>query len=135
MRKWTTTRYRTAAGLVFGLALAGCAGQSVTLGDSKPPAPDTAMAGRWILAAPGAPTCGMNFTGAREGKVSPEGGCPGNFYLSRTWTLDQDTLVIIDDDDNTIARLPSANGRYDGQSVAGLSVTLTRQPVLAVPAN
>jgi len=135
MRKWTTTTHRFAAGLVLGLALAGCAGQGVTLGDSKPEAPDTAMAGRWILAAPGAPTCGMNFTGARAGKVSPEGGCPGNFYLSRTWALDQDTLVIIDDDDNTLARLPSANGHYEGQSVAGLSVTLTRQPVLAVPAN
>ncbi len=105
------------------------------MGESKPEAPDTAMAGRWILAAPGAPTCGMNFTGGRAGKVSPEGGCPGNFYLSRTWALDQDTLVIVDDDNNTLARLPSTNGRYEGQSVAGLSVTLTRQPVLAAPAN
>lgn len=135
MRKWTTTRYRTAVGLVLGLALAGCAGQSVTLGDSKPQSPDTAMAGRWILAAPGAPTCGMNFTGAGAGKVSPEGGCPGNFYLSRTWALEQDALVINDDENNPLARLSFADGRYEGQSVAGLSVTLTRQPVLAVPAN
>jgi hypothetical protein len=84
------------------------------------------MPGRWILAAPNAPTCGMNFTGARSGKVSPEGGCPGNFYLSRTWALEQDALVIKDEGDNTLARLPNAGGRFEGQSAAGLSVTLSR---------
>ena len=89
------------------------------------------MAGRWILAAPGAPTCGMNFSnaaGAREGKVSPEGGCPGNFYLSRTWALDQDALVINDDENNPLARLRLAGGRFEGQSITGLAVTLAPPP-------
>jgi hypothetical protein len=80
----------------------------------------------------------MNFTGqpgARNGNVSPEGGCPGNFYMSRHWALEQDALVINDDENNPLARLPLAGGRYEGQSIAGLSVTLTRQPVLTAPGN
>ena len=68
------------------------------------------MAGRWILTAPNAPSCGMNFAGApgaREGTVSPEGGCPGKFFLSRRWALEQDALVINDDENNPLARLNS----------------------------
>ena len=45
------------------------------------------MAGRWILAAPNAPTCGINFSGApgvQQGTLLPEGGCPEKFYLSRS---------------------------------------------------
>jgi hypothetical protein len=87
------------------------------------------MPGRWMLSAPNAPMCGMNFTGAgRSGKVSPEGGCPGNFYLSRSWALESDTLVIKDESDEVLARLPNASGRFEGQSTAGLSVTLARPP-------
>jgi protease inhibitor Inh len=127
-----------AAGAAFlALMLAGCAGQGFSFG-GKPQQPNVGIAGRWILAAPNAPTCGMNFTGAagaRNGNISPEGGCPGNFYMSRHWLLDQDTLVISDDDDNTLARLPPAGTRYEGQSVAGLAVALARQPVLAAPGN
>ena len=61
------------------------------------------MAGRWIMAAPNAPTCGMNFSGpagARTGNVSPEGGCPANFFFSRHWLLEADVLVI--DDTETV---------------------------------
>jgi hypothetical protein len=129
---------RAAGIILLAMTLAGCAGQGSPFGDKAQQTPDTAMAGRWILAAPGAPTCGMNFTGApgaRTGNVSPEGGCPGNFYLSRTWALEQDALVINDDENNPLARLPSTSGRFEGQSTAGLSVTLTRQPALAAPAN
>ncbi len=130
-------RLRAAGGALVALTLAGCAGQGLSFG-GKPQQADTGMPGRWILAAPNAPTCGMNFTGgpnARSGNVSPEGGCPGNFYLSRHWLLEQDALVINDDDNNTLARLPSAGGRYEGQSAAGLPVTLARQPVLGAPEN
>ena len=128
---------RAAGGILIALTLAGCAGQGFSFGDKSQQA-DTAMAGRWILAAPGAPTCGMNFygvAGAREGKVAPEGGCPGNFYLSRRWLLEQDALVINDDDNNMLARLPSAGTRFEGSSTLGLSVTLARQPALAAPGN
>lgn len=124
-----------AGGALVAFMLAGCAGQGFPLGDKTL---ETAIAGRWILAVPGAPTCGMNFTGApgaRTGNVLPEGGCPGNFYMSRRWTLEQDALVINDDEDNPLARLPSAGGRFEGQSIAGLSVTLSRQPALAAPGN
>jgi hypothetical protein len=127
---------RIAGGSLIALVLAGCAGQGFSFGNQ--PQADTAMAGRWIVAAPGAPTCGMNFTGApsaRSGNVSPEGGCPGNFYLSRHWLLEQDALVINDDENNMLARLPSTGTRFEGISVAGLSVSLTRQPVLAAPGN
>jgi hypothetical protein len=80
----------------------------------------------------------MNFysvAGAREGKVAPEGGCPGNFYMSRRWVLEQDALIINDDNNNALARLPSSGTRFEGSSTLGLSLTLTRQPVLAAPGN
>ncbi len=121
---------RVVAGLFLALTVAGCAGQSLSTG--AVPTGEFVMPGRWILAAPNAPTCGMNFTGAggaRTGKVSPEGGCPGNFYLSRSWALDSDALVINDDDNNALARLKLAGGGFEGQSTAGLSVTLSRPAV------
>jgi protease inhibitor Inh len=117
---------RPLACLFLAMMVAGCAGGSLTSGGAGPTTGELGMPGRWILAAPNAPTCGMNFTGARSGKVSPEGGCPGNFYLSRTWALENDALVIKDEGDNTIARLPNAGGQFEGQSAAGLSVTLSR---------
>jgi hypothetical protein len=116
---------RVGGGALLALLLAGCAAglrSGVTGATAERPIP-----GRWILAAPNAPTCGMNFSGsARSGKVSPEGGCPGNFYLSRTWALENDTLVINDEDGNALARLPNVGGQFVGPSAAGLSVTLSR---------
>jgi protease inhibitor Inh len=122
-----------AGGALMAMALAGCAGQGF---GGKPQQPETGMAGRWIMAAPNAPTCGMNFigpAGARSGNVSPEGGCPGNLFLSRRWMFEADVLVIDDDENNPLARLNAAGGRYEGQSTAGLSVSLARPP--APPAN
>jgi hypothetical protein len=96
------------------------------------------MAGRWMLAAPNAPVCGMNFTGpagAREGKVSPDGGCPEKFYRSSSWALEQGALTIIDDENNPLATLTLAGGRFEGASTAGTPITLARQPTLAAPVN
>jgi hypothetical protein len=124
-----------AGGALMAISLAGCAGQGFSLGD-KPQQPEATMAGRWIMAAPNAPTCGMNFSGpagARTGNVSPEGGCPANFFLSRHWLLEADVLVINDTDNNALARLTSTGGGFEGQSTAGLPVSLTRPPLL--PAN
>ena len=87
------------------------------------------MTGRWILSAPNAPICGMNFAGApgaRDGAVSPEGGCAENFFMSRRWTLDQGMLAINDENDQPLAKLSNAGGRFEGQSTAGTPVTLTR---------
>jgi hypothetical protein len=126
------TSIRIVGGIVVTLLLAGCAGgPALTTGGNANAQGEQTMAGRWMLAAPNAPMCGMNFTapgGARSGKVSPEGGCPGNFFLSRTWTLDGDTLIIKDENDNTLARLANNAGRFEGQAVIGIAVTLARPP-------
>ncbi len=52
--------------------------------------------------------------------------------MSRRWAFEQDTLLINDEENNPLAQLNSAGGRFEGQSTTGISVTLTRQ---AVPAN
>ena len=127
------TMVRTAGSILIALSLAGCAGNP--LGGSAAPTPDTGMAGRWMLAAPNAPSCGMNFAGspgAREGNVSPEGGCPEKFFMSRRWSLEQGTLAINDQDNQPLAQLSYAGGRFEGQSTAGTPVTLSR-PI--IPAN
>jgi len=121
----------------MALMLAGCAGGQPSFGDqtaSTVPTLDS-MAGRWMLSAPNAPTCGMNFSGApgaREGSVSPEGGCPEKFFMSRRWSFAQDKLTINDRENNPLAQLNSAGGRFEGQSTAGTPVMLARQPT---PAN
>ena len=122
---------RTAAGGLVALLLAGCgAGQFAVGGPPEaPPAPAVTMAGHWMLATPGAPPCGMNFgsePGSREGTIAPEGGCPGNFFTSRHWTLENGALLIADHEFRPLARLPFANGSFSGKSNAGAAVTLTR---------
>ncbi len=117
--------------------LAGCAGSPV--GGAAPAAAPAAnvmmtsvtMTGRWILAAPNAPSCGMNFAsspGGQDGTIEPEGGCPGNFFTSRHWTLAQDTLTINDHENKPLANLTYADSRFEGQATAGAPVTLSRQP-------
>ena len=73
-----------------------------------------------------------NSPGAREGSVSPEGGCPEKFFMSRRWSFAQDKLTINDRENNPLAQLNSASGHFEGQSTAGTPVTLARQPT---PAN
>jgi hypothetical protein len=120
---------RAMAGVALcALTLCACG----SLRDQTPVSQTTTdvMAGRWILAAPNAPSCGINFAGApgvREGKLTPEGGCPEKFYLSRSWTLEQNTLTIIDDAGEPLAEFTFANGRFDGASATGTPVSLTRQ--------
>jgi Protease inhibitor Inh len=115
-----------AAGYVFiASLLAGCAGGA--LENSAPAAAPTEMAGRWILAAPDAPSCGMNFggtPGTHRGTVTPEGGCPGKFFTSQRWTLEQGALLINDYANQRLAHLTFANGRFEGQDTAGMAVTL-----------
>jgi hypothetical protein len=120
---------RAIAGVALcALTLAACG----SIRDRTPESQATTdvMGGRWMLAAPNAPSCGINFAGApgvKEGKLLPEGGCPERFYLSRTWTLEQNTLTIIDDAGEPLAQLTFANGRFDGQSGSGTPLTLQRQ--------
>ena len=124
------SRIGIAGGILIASVLAGCAGN--IFGDATPTAPaapNAEMAGRWILAAPNAPTCGMNFSsapGAQSGNIAPEGGCPGNFFTSRHWTLDQGALTITDDENQPLASLTFAGGRFEGQATAGMALTLSR---------
>ena len=113
---------------IAALTLAACG----SFGGQKaePQATTDVMAGRWILGAPNAPTCGINFSGApgaQQGTLLPEGGCPEKFYLSRAWVLGQGTLTIIDDSDQPLAQLDFVNGRFSGTSASGMPVTLARE--------
>ncbi len=121
---------RVAGGVLVASMLVGCAGSP--FGGATPPAAPSLtvdMTGRWILAAPNAPSCGMNFAGApgaREGTVAPEGGCPGKFFTSRHWMLDQNALTINDHENQPLAHLTLADGAFEGQATAGMPVTLSR---------
>ncbi len=64
--------------------------------------------------------------GRQDGAIRPEGGCPGNFYTSRHWSLAQDTLTIVDHNNAPLAQLKLAGDRFAGQSTAGVPVTLAR---------
>jgi len=120
-----------AGGLAVAAVLAGCAGQSFSFGGAEQNGAPNGMDGRWVLAAPNAPTCGIQFeggAGARDGKLVPEGGCPAHFYTGRRWTLDAGTLTIVDDDNQPLAQLHFANDRFEGQTSAGVPLTLTLAP-------
>jgi protease inhibitor Inh len=124
---------RTAEGVLIALMIAGCASGPSSLGDqtaSAAPTPDS-MTGRWILSAPNAPICGMNFggtPGAHEGTVIPDGGCPEKFFMSRRWTFAQNKLMINDRENNALAQLNFVSGEFEGHSSTGILVTLARQP-------
>jgi len=120
---------RAVAGVALcALMLAGCG----SIADQTPQSQTTTdvMAGRWILAAPNAPTCGIDFDGdpgVRQGTLVPEGGCPERFFLSRSWALNQNTLTLREDNDQVLAVLDFANGTFAGTSTGGMPVTLSRQ--------
>ena len=124
-------RLRIAAALLVATLLADCAGRAIPglLGQSA--APQAGMAGRWMLAAPNAPICGLNFSqgDGRSGPVSPDGGCPANFYLSRRWALEGSGLTIRDDNGDTLGQMTLAGERFDGQSATGVPISLTH-PIL-----
>ena len=114
--------------LLLALSLTGCAANTLSLtgAETAPPSGGMpAMAGRWILAAPNAPTCGMNFTGTGEGAVSPEGGCPGDFFLGRRWRLAAGKLTIAGEDGNALGVFAFSNNVFAGKDNAGTPVTLT----------
>ena len=125
-------RLATVAG-ILAFACAGCSGDKFSFGDSSltgasgpEPAP-VEMNGRWLLAAPGTPPCGITFAGSRsEGTIAPEGGCPGNFFTSRRWAFEQGTLVIRDHTGEPLGRLALAGLRFEGTATNGQQITLTR---------
>ena len=127
MRKPSITNIASATLLM--LSLAGCAGTGGLLPgiEDKPPAPKVDMAGRWLVITPNSPSCGMIFgAGADGGTIKPEGGCPGDFFTSRQWAMEQDELVIRDHNSELLAQLKFAGGRFEGKSNKGLQVTIAR---------
>lgn len=126
MRKSIATLASTA---VLTLSLAACAGSGGLLPgvEQKPPEPKVDMAGRWLLITPDAPSCGMIFSaGSDSGTIKPEGGCPGDFFTSRHWTMENDDLVIRDHNSEPLAQLHFAGGRFEGKSTKGSQVTVAR---------
>lgn len=131
--------------LTAGLALAGCSVGTLSgiissdpsdaasaTGAAAPsgPPPAVDMAGRWVLATPGAGNCGMNFAaapGAREGTIAPEGGCPGKFFTSRRWAVEQNAIIIRNHAGEMLAQFSVAEpSRLQGQAANGEQVSLTR---------
>jgi hypothetical protein len=119
---------RTANGMLVALILTGCAGEQIPLETATPQ--DASMPGRWILATPNAPSCGFELSGAQgahTGTIAPDGGCPGNFYLSRLWSMEGNTITIKDAESQLLARLNFIGTRFDGLSTTGIKITLSRQ--------
>lgn len=120
---------RAAIGVLVVLTLTGCAGEQLSLDSSAQTPVDDSMTGRWILSAPNAPPCGLEFggaVGARAGSVAPDGGCPGNFYMSRRWAIEGGVLTIAGQERQPLAQLKVVGTRFEGQSSAGMPVTLSR---------
>jgi Protease inhibitor Inh len=98
-----------------------------------PPAPDQPppvdLAGRWKLSAAGGGACLMTFTAepqATDGKIAPAGGCPGNFFTSRKWAFEHDTLKIRDHKGQELVELTFAGGQFEGKDAGGGAITLAR---------
>ena len=119
---------RRAATACLGLVLAGCAGGQSLLSSASTPAPDD-MNGRWVLSAPSAPSCAMTFAGgpgALGGTISPEGGCPERFFLSRHWSIGENGLTVSDEDMKPLGTFAFSGGQFSGTSAGGTPVKLTR---------
>ena len=113
--------------MIAALVLAGCAGDQNVFETATPR--DTTIPGRWTLSAPGAPSCGLEFGGAgaaREGIIAPDGGCPGDFYLSRHWSIEGGSLTISNNENQVLAQLKSMGRNFEGISAKGIQVTLSR---------
>lgn len=83
------------------------------------------------MTALNAPSCDIRFDGApgqMQGTVVPDGGCPGDFYMSRNWTFTPDTrtLTIADAKKQPLAQLKLSGAQLSGQSTTGMPVTLLR---------
>ena len=122
---------RAGNGVLVALMLMACAAEQFSLGSSAPTSAttDSSIPGRWILSAPNAPSCGLVFSGApdaRSGRVAPDGGCRGNFYMSRRWAIEGSVLTIAGEENQPLAQLKLGGSRFEGQSTAGVPVTLAR---------
>ena len=136
-RSGAALRSARAVPVLGALLLAGCVGDGTTTGmtSGSPAAPSGAaapaadIAGRWTLSSSAGGACAMTFVmgGPSDGAIRPEGGCPGNFFTSRKWSLDGGALVIRNHNGDPLARLTAvAPTRYEGQTAAGQQLSLVR---------
>lgn len=136
--------------LLMSVCLTACSGGGFFGGQpdpaaaSPPPAepaastpPPVDMAGRWQLSAAAGGACFMTLGEAQnaaaspgaapQGSIAPEGGCPGNFFMSRKWTFEHDALIIHDFKGRPLAHLSYLGGHFEGQEKNGGALTLSRQ--------
>jgi len=132
-----TGRIAGTALVVLAVAAAGgCANHDAPPPEVAAPAPSPPpqpppidVAGRWRFSAAGGGACFMTFAhnpGAPQGTIAPEGGCPGNFFMSRKWTFEHGALIIRDHKSDVLAELPFAGGRFEGHQAGGGALTLAR---------
>jgi hypothetical protein len=99
--------------------------------------PSINMSGRWILGTPAGASCSMNFgpwVAGKGGSIAPEGGCPGDFFTSRTWIVDNGEVVIRNHLSKPLARLAQVTPeQLSGQSAANQPVTLSRSSAAPPP--
>jgi hypothetical protein len=130
-------RQLTAGSFAISLLLAGCASQPTPQVGAQAAAPQPEsvdMGGRWKLATPNAPSCGMLFERppqGNEGSIKPEGGCPGKFFTSRHWALSGGQLTISDHNQAPLALLKFSDGQFAGKTSFGTPITLSRYPASA----
>ena len=123
--------------LLLTALLAGCwsidrpAIQSAPASAATGGPPANNLGGKWMLTAPGADSCMMNFGAqpdAIEGTIAPDRGCPFNFPASRKWSYTAAGLIIHDHNTLPLAKLsPVGPDRYEGRTSDGQEVMLSRQ--------
>jgi hypothetical protein len=111
--------------VLLPLLLAGC---TTDAGPTQPAQPQGIdMNGRWMLSN-GVQTCGATFANAdaASGTVRPEGGCPGEMFKSRQWSLENGRVVVRDHQAQPLATFSSGGLGLQGQGNDGQPLTLTR---------
>ena len=102
-----------------------------TTPEPPPPTPPPVdLSGKWRLSAAGGGACAMTFGNTpntvNTGTVAPAGGCPGNFFTSRKWSFEGNTLNIRDHKGGMLAQLSFADGSFSGKATDGGAITLAR---------
>src|SRR5208282_6835619 len=142
MGVWGARGAKAAAAVMVLAALAACAtspkpepppSAAAAPPPPPPPAPPPVdLAGKWKLSAASGGACFMMLGGAPgapgpvQGTIAPEGGCPGNFFMSRKWTFEHDTLIIRDHKGEALGQLSFTGGQFEGQDTSGGTLSLSR---------